>query len=259
MIRTVRQRNKIFIMFMLSTFLVFLTNISFADNVDPAAQKVDPYEKFNRVIFSFNDTLDKYLLKPVAILYNRIVPRPMVKGIRNFFFNIDTIPTVANDLLQANFYQASRDSWRLAINSTVGVLGLFDIADNIGLAPNKEDFGLTLAHWGYENSNYLVLPFLGPSTPRDMLGFPVDYYAFSVYPYINPDASRYELYGLGLISRRADLLSFQGVMQQAAIDRYVFIRDAYMQRRAWLINRNKELGDPYLESDSSVANNAINK
>lgn len=248
----VKQRNKFFILFTLFVSLIFFVKMSAADVVDSSQLDNDPYEKFNRVIFSFNDTLDKYILKPIATLYVDIVPHPLVKGVRNFFLNIDTIPTVANDLLQINFYQATRDTWRLMINSTVGLLGFFDIATHIGLIPNREDFGLTLARWGYEHSNYLVLPFLGPSTPRDAIGIPVDYYVFSVYPHIDPESARYELYGLGFISRRAELLKFENIMQQAAVDRYIFVREAYMQRRAWLIGRNKELGDPYLESDMSV-------
>lgn len=213
----------------------------------PRVNPKDPYEKFNRVMYTFNDTLDTFILKPVATVYNKIVPKPLSKGISNVFYNIDTIPTVVNDVLQANFYQATSDAWRLGINSTVGILGLFDVAGNIGLEPNQEDFGLTLAHWGYKNSNYLVLPFFGPSTPRDAIGLPVDYYLFSIYPYIHPTRQRYELYGLGVVSRRASLLRYSDVMEQASLDKYVFMRDAYMQRRAYLIQRNKELGDPYLD------------
>jgi len=213
----------------------------------PRVNPKDPYEKFNRVMYTFNDKLDTFILKPIATAYIKIVPKPLSKGISNAFYNIDTIPTVFNDVLQANFYQATSDAWRLGINSTVGILGLFDVAGDIGLEPNKEDFGLTLARWGYTNTNYLVLPFFGPSTPRDAIGLPVDYYLFSIYPHIYPTTQRYELYGLGVISRRASLLQYSDVMEQASIDKYVFLRDAYMQRRAYLIQRNKELGDPYLD------------
>ena len=211
--------------------------------------KKDPYERFNRVMYSFNDFLDNAVLKPVATFYNKAMPKPLNKGIKNFFNNIDTLPTVANDILQGNIYQATSDGWRLAINTTAGIGGFFDVANNVGLEPNTEDFGLTLARWGYVDSNYLVLPFLGPSTPRDAIGFPVNYYAFSIYPHIHPPIDRYELYALGVVARRADMLSFQNVMQQATIDKYAFLRDAYMQRRAYLIQRNKELGDPYLEKN----------
>lgn len=218
----------------------------FATNPD------DPYEPFNRAMFQFNDGLDRFILKPIATVYNAVIPKPVAKCMGNFFSNLDTVPTVINDLLQANFYQAASDSWRLVINSTVGILGFFDVASHMGLEPNAEDFGLTLAQWGYTKSNFLVLPFLGPSTVRDAVGWPINYYAFSVYPHIYPQEDRYALYGLGVIVRRADYLRFEGVMQQAALDKYIFMRDAYLQRRNHLIERNKQLGNPYIEKNNSL-------
>jgi phospholipid-binding lipoprotein MlaA len=237
----------------MSIILVVLTGFiqaAFA-GYQPANPK-DPNEKFNRVMFHFNDFLDTFILKPAATLYVKIVPKPLVKGITNIYANVDTIPTVFNDVLQGNIYQATNDSWRFAINSTAGILGFFDWASDMGLEPNKEDFGLTLARWGYVNSNYLVLPFFGPSSLRDGLGIPVDYYGFSIYPYIKPTNTRYAVYGVGTVSRRADLLRFQNVFDQATMDKYVFLRDAYTQRRAYLIQRNKELGNPYLEKKTAA-------
>jgi phospholipid-binding lipoprotein MlaA len=209
----------------------------------------DPYEPFNRVMFQFNEVLDRVILKPLGELYNHIMPKPLATGFTNFYNNIDTVPTVLNDVLQGNFYQATNDTWRLGVNSTVGLLGFVDVGSRIGLEPNSEDFGLTLAHWGYTNSNYLVLPFLGPGTVRDQIGFPINYYFLSIYPYVTPIQARYELYFYGVLVRRADLLRYEGFMEQAALDKYVFIRDAYMQHRSYLIERNKELGDPYLTKD----------
>lgn len=220
--------------------------------VDPYyVNPVDPYEKFNRVMYRFNDIVDRVIMKPIATLYNKIMPKPLVTGIRHFFDNFETVPTIVNDVLQANFYQATRDAWRFGVNSTVGILGFFDVATDMGLTHNKEDFGLTLAQWGYKNSGYLVLPFLGPSTTRDAIGIPVTYY-ISLYPYINPSYVRNSIFVLSLISHRAELLAYENVMDQAAVDKYVFLRDAYLQRRAWLIQRNKELGDPYLEKETSA-------
>lgn len=239
------------ILLLVALWLISLN--AFADNKQVNPQ--DPYEGFNRAMFRFNDVLDRAILKPVATGYNAILPKPVVKGISNFFNNIDNIPTVLNDLLQGNLYQATSDAWRLVINSTVGILGFFDVASSIGLERNTEDFGLTLAQWGYKKSNYLVLPFFGPSTVRDGIGLPVNYYYLSIYPYIYPVSTRYEIYGLGVVSRRADLLHFQGVMEEAALDQYVFLRDAYLQRRNYLIERNKELGDPYLEKNNNEKNN----
>ena len=212
----------------------------------------DPYERFNRVMFQFNSVVDLLVLKPVATLYMKLVPKPLSKGISNFYNNIDTIPTVLNDMLQANFYQGTSDAWRLAINSTIGILGFFDIASDIGLEPNKEDFGLTLAQWGYRNSNYLVLPFLGPGTTRDQIGWLINYQFLTIYPYIYPVNQRYQLYFAGVVVRRAELLRYQNVMDQASLDDYTFIRDAYMQHKTYQIERNAELNDPYLEKSKAT-------
>jgi phospholipid-binding lipoprotein MlaA len=229
--------------------LSLLSHTGYANSSKQVNPK-DPYEPFNRVMYDFNDFVDNAVLKPVARFYNKIMPKPLSKGIGNFFFNLDTIPTVINDLLQANFYQTVSDTWRLGINTTVGIGGLFDVADRMGLERNSEDLGLTFARWGYKNSNYLVLPFLGPSTVRDAIAWPVNYEYFTVYPYIYPIRDRYALYGLSVVSKRAELLRFEGVMQQAALDKYVFMRDAYMQRRAYQIERNEQLGDPYLDKEN---------
>lgn len=210
-----------------------------------ASNPEDPYEPFNRAMFKFNDFLDRYFIKPVATLYNQIIPKPLAKGFSNFFSNIDMVPTIVNDVLQGNFYQATSDTWRFAINSTIGIAGFFDVASRIGLEPNSEDFGLTLAQWGYKNSSYLVLPFIGSTTFRDGIGFPVTYY-MSIYPYIKSDDWRYGLYLGSILVRRADLLHYESFMQQIAVDKYVFVRDAYMQHRNYLIERNKQLGNPYL-------------
>jgi phospholipid-binding lipoprotein MlaA len=234
------------------SWLSLFAGIAQAADIMRQVNPEDPYEPFNRVMYNFNEVLDKYLIKPVATLYNKVVPKPLTKGIANFFSNIDTVPTVANDVLQANFYQATSDAWRLAINTTVGIGGFFDVAADMGLEHNYEDLGLTFARWGYTQSNYLVLPFLGPSTVRDGVAWPINYEYLTIYPYITPVRARYQLYALNLVSKRADLLRYQDVMQQATLDKYVFMRNAYLQRRNYLIQRNKELGDPYLE-DKTVA------
>ncbi len=231
------------------------SSVCYADNATRTVNPDDPYEPFNRVMYNFNDFLDKAVLKPIATLYNKIMPKPLSKGIGNMFFNIDTIPTVANDVLQVNFYQAVSDAWRFTLNSTVGIAGFFDVAEDLGLERNTEDLGLTFAQWGWKSSNYLVLPFLGPSTVRDGLAWPVNYELLTIYPYIYPVRARYELYGLGLVSKRAELLRFQNVLEQASLDRYVFIRDAYLQHRAYQIDRNKQLGDPYLDKNNSDKKN----
>ena len=202
----------------------------------------DPFEKFNRAMFWFNDKLDTYILKPVATFYNTIMPRPLNEGVHNFFLNVGNLPNIANDILQFNFYQMANDMWRFGVNTTIGIGGLFDVGSRIGLNPYVNDFGLTLAMWGYKNSNYLVLPFFGPYTVRDGIGIPVDYYVFSIYPHIHPQRTRYVVYGLGVIDRRAQLLQFQEVLEEASIDKYVFTRNAYLQRRAYQIEDNQHRG-----------------
>ncbi len=206
----------------------------------PPTETADAFSNYNRVVFHFNDTLDRIFLKPVAKLYNKIIPKPLHKGITNFFSNIDNIPTIVNDLLQLKFYYAASDSWRLVINSTVGIVGFFDVGSRIGLMPHHEDFGLTLARWGYTHSNYFEVPFFGPGTIRDMLGWPVDYFFFSIYPRISNSVVRYSIYAVGVVDRRSNYLQYQSVFEQAAVNQYVFMRDAYLQHRNYQIEENKQ-------------------
>lgn len=202
----------------------------------------DPYEPFNRKVFKFNDFMDTYFLKPVATLYNKIVPKPLNKGIHNVYANLSEFHTIGNDVLQLHFAQSLNDMWRLAINSTIGIGGLFDIAERMQLPSYSNDFGLTLAHYGWADSNFFMIPFWGPSTIRDTVSMPVDYYAFEVYPYIFPYWKRYTLYGIGVIDRRAQLLQYQTLFEAVAVDKYAFIRNAYLQRRAHQIEENNQLG-----------------
>lgn len=224
--------------FAILLFAVLMTNaIATTQNTNK-----DPYERINRKIFSFNDYLDTYFLKPVATLYNKLLPKPLNKGIHNFYLNLGQFHTIGNDLLQLHFAQTFNDTWRLAINSTVGIGGLFDVAGRMQLPYYVNDFGLTLAHYGWADSNYFVVPFWGPSTIRDTVAMPVDYYAFEVYPYIYPFWQRYTLYGIGVIDRRAQLLRYQSLFDAVAVDKYSFVRNAYLQRRKHQIDENNELG-----------------
>lgn len=217
---------------------------------DETAMNKDPLERFNRAMFMFNDKLDYYLIKPIAQLYNAIIPKPLNKGIHNFFNNLGEVPTIVNDLLQVNLYQMAKDTTRLTINTTIGIGGLFDIATRMHYPYFQNDFGLTLARWGYKSSSYLVLPFLGSNTIRDgVFGIPVDYFEFSVYPYVTPQSRRYQLLALFMIDHRANLLQFEPVLDEAAIDRYVFMRNAYMQHRAFQIEQVKHLS--YKERDKN--------
>lgn len=205
-------------------------------DVGQEAHNPDPFEKFNRVVFKFNDTADRAVLKPLAKAYVNVVPAPLRKGVRNFFSNAFEPTVVVNDFLQGKPHQGFKDAWRFVINSTVGIVGLFDIATKIGLEKNNEDFGQTFAKWGVADGPYLVLPFLGPSNVRDSIGL-IPYYKYT-YPihYVDNSEIRWGIVGLEAIDLRANLLDSEKILMQAALDRYIFIREAYKQRRLNLIH-----------------------
>lgn len=213
-------------------------------NTAVANENADPWEGFNRAVFSFNDTLDRYLLKPVAKGYVYVTPTPVRTGVSNFFNNVGEVRTVFNDLLQAKFKQAGLDSTRFLINTTVGIVGLVDVGSRIGLARNDEDFGQTLGYWGMESGPYLMLPFLGPSTVRDTAGLVPDYF-ISPMDNIENDTVRYSLRGLQLVDLRSSLLEAEKLI---AGDRYTFFREAYLQRRNFLV-RDGVMEDDFLEDD----------
>jgi phospholipid-binding lipoprotein MlaA len=167
-------------------------------------------------------------------VYKTILPWPITKGISNFFSNLEQVPTIINDLLQGEFYDATSDTWRLLINTTVGIAGFVDVASRINLPAHHQDFGLTLAKWGYASSAYLVVPILGPRT----VSWPINYGVFSVYPYINDVAWRNGLTWGSFINARAQLLDFDQAIKQASFDPYIFQRNAYLQRRNYLIREN---------------------
>lgn len=202
----------------------------------------DPYESFNRKTFTFNDTLDRNILQPVAKAYNKLMPKPLNKGVHNFFLNLNTLSTIGDDVLQLNLYQATNDFWRMAINSTIGIGGFFDVATRMNLPYYSNDFGMTLATWGYRKSNYLVLPFYGSYTVRDAMSLPVDYYALSAYQYIRPPRLGYGIYAVSVVDYRAQALKYNDLIDAAALDKYVFVRNAYMQRRAYQLEENRHLG-----------------
>lgn len=208
----------------------------------------DPYEPLNRKIHQFNMTFDKVLLKPPAKLYKAVVPPLVRKSINNAFNNVDMVPTVANDLLQGEGKWAIKDTWRLLINSTLGIAGLLDVASKFGLPPHYNDLGLTFAKWGDKKSPYIVLPFLGPSTIRDGSGWLFQFCLYTPYVYIKDDNLIYGLIGLRYIDLRAQLLDTERLMDEA-LDKYTFIRDAYLQHRNYLINGTMpDTGEMYEEA-----------
>ncbi len=205
----------------------------------------DPFESYNRAMYKFNDGFDRYLLKPVAKGYDTITPAPVQKGISNFFSNLDDVVVIFNDLLQLKFKQLASDTGRLVINSTLGLFGLIDWASDMGLEKHNEDFGQTLGYWGVPSGPYFVLPFMGPSTIRDTGGKYVDIAYFDpIYQQVHEefppprrksDSAVWSMTILKNVDTRAKLLKAEKIAQEAALDPYIFIREAYLQRRENLV------------------------
>lgn len=205
----------------------------------------DPLEGFNRAMFSFNDGLDKAVIKPVATGYKKVMPDTARVGVTNFFANLGDLWIGANNVLQGKIDAGAGDFCRFLINSTAGVLGLFDIASETGLEKHNEDFGQTLGRWGVGTGAYVVLPVFGPSNVRDGIGLlALDWRGYPIW-YMNHISTRNELVGLRLIDTRANVLDATRLIEDAALDQYTFARDAYLQRRRSLIYD----GDPPRESD----------
>lgn len=207
---------------------IALTGCASTHTKNPA----DPLESFNRGVYQFNDTLDKAIAKPVAQGYSAVMPVPGKIMVSNFFSNLDDLLVTVNDLLQFKFAQAASDGARFLFNSTFGVFGLFDVAHR--LEKHNEDFGQTLGYWGVGSGPYIVLPILGPSTLRDGAGLYADSRPGKLRR-VDHIRSRNQLYLTKAISHRAQLLDQEKVLDEAAIDRYVFIREAYLLRRQNLV------------------------
>lgn len=190
----------------------------------------DPFEGFNRAMFSFNDTLDRNALKPVATGYRKVTPEPVQIGVGNFFSNLADVWTAVNNLLQLKVKDGASDVVRVAINSTVGIAGLIDVGSKLGLPKHKEDFGQTLGHWGVPAGPYLVLPLFGASTVRDTVALPVDFKG-DPWAYKYPVRWRNAGSALRLVDTRAAVLDAYDLVEEAALDRYEFVRDAFLQRR----------------------------
>ena len=194
----------------------------------------DPYENFNRKVLNFNLKSDKYLLKPAAQAYSKI-PSPVRNGIGNFISNLTEPYTVLNDLLQGKFRKAGRDTGRFVINTTLGLLGLNDVATHMNLPKQREDFGQTLAVWGVEEGPYLVLPFLGPSNVRDAVGLVPAYAGADPVSSLNNSPERWYALGVRFVHGRSTLLGTDEVLELQP-DKYLFLREGYRQRREIQIN-----------------------
>lgn len=197
----------------------------------------DPFESLNRGVYRFNDRLDRAVLRPTARAYRRVLPQFVRTSVGNFFSNINDVRVVLNNTLQGKFTTAYADFGRIAINSTLGLGGLFDVASEAGIEKHQEDFGQTLGWYGIPDGPYLMLPLFGPSNARDTVGFGVDWLTDPVN-YVDPSGLQYGLSGGRLINRRADLLDATDVLK-TTLDPYQFARDAYLQRRRNLVYDGK--------------------
>jgi phospholipid-binding lipoprotein MlaA len=198
----------------------------------------DPLEGFNRAMFSFNETVDRAAVKPVAQAYENVLPSFVQTGIGNFFGNLGDLWTSVNQLLQGNVANGMSDLTRFAVNSTIGLGGLLDVGTEARLPKHKADFGQTLGVWGVASGPYMVLPVFGPSNLRDTAALPVDSYG-DLWLYKRPVNWRNVGYGVRMIDRRAQLLNAGNLLDDAALDKYQFVRDAYVQRRQSQIDNAK--------------------
>lgn len=202
---------------------------------DPA----DPYEKFNRKVFAFNMRVDHAIYRPIARTYTTITPPPLQKGISNVFTNLGMVTTIPNDILQGKFKYTVVDLWRLIINSTVGVGGLFDVASRLNIPLHHEDFSMTLAYYSrHKQPTYLIVPFLGPTTAKGIIAEPVDYFT-TPWPILHPESVRYSLIGLKTTDLRASLMPTNKILDNA-FDPYALMRSAYLQKRTALIDNNNQ-------------------
>ena len=231
--------------------LISLALVGCASTGGPANPK-DPWEPYNRSMYKFNDAVDKAVLKPVAQGYGTAMPEFGKTMVTNFFSNLDDILVTINDVLQFKFSQAASDGTRVLFNSTFGLLGFFNVAS--GLEKHNEDFGQTLGYWGVGPGPYVVLPFFGPRTVRDSFGLVVDSFASPVR-LISSVPVRNELYVTRTVDTRTGLLDNEKVLDEAAMDRYMFIRDGYLQQRRSLVYDGNPPREKFNdEEDSDILN-----
>ena len=232
--------------FCLLLVIVFSSGCASVQDADPR----DPWEGLNRKVYRFNEVVDDAVARPVATAYRDALPVGVRDRVRNFFSNIGDVFICVNNALQGKFPEALDDFGRVAFNSTFGLLGVHDVASDMGLEKHNEDFGQTLGWWGAEPGPYMVLPIWGSSTVRDTVGFAADSYADPLFQ-VRPINLRNSLAAVRLVGVRADLLDASRILEQAALDKYVFQRDAYLQRRQSLVYDGRPPRERY-EDDAPV-------
>lgn len=209
----------------------------------------DPLEPINRGIYQFNEGVDNLILKPAAEIYRGVLPQFVRTGVSNFFANINDVIVALNNLLQGKFLNAASDVGRIVVNTTAGLLGVIDVATEIGLEKNNEDFGQTLGFWGIGDGPFLMLPFMGPSNLRDLVGRVVDFKTDPI-TYVDPSRPRNQLWATKFVNTRSELLDTSKILETAALDPYEFLRDAYIQRRRNLVHDGNPPADK--DDDSEI-------
>ena len=232
----------------------FVALVAGCASVPPNAGKnpIDPFERVNRQVYAFNDGFDRAIVKPAAKGYTKVVPKPARACVANFFDNLFELTSIVNSTLQGRPTSAGVSAGRFLMNSTVGFLGCFDIATHVGLERNKQYFALTMGHWGIGAGPYLVLPFLGPSSVRDAIGEIPDYFT-DPFSYITPVKEYYLAYSVRFVDKRAQLLEATNLVEEAALDPYQFVRDAYLQRTRSRISGESAPPPPEEEDPDSAS------
>ena len=208
----------------------------------------DPFEELNRDIFIFNEKLDEKLLKPAALTYRKVTPQFARTGVTNFFNNLEEIDTTINQVLQGEIKYAFNDAGRFVINSTIGLFGLIDVASKMGLERHEEDFGQTLGVWGFDSGPYIMIPFLGPSNPRDLLSRPISSFLSGTFAMEDNDV-KITLVGIDALETRERLLDAETLIIG---DKYIFIKDAYVQSREYEINNGSTEDDEFLDDMDDI-------
>ena len=228
--------KKIFLLILLLSFPIFGEEIN------------DPFEDLNRDIFIFNEKLDEKLLKPAALTYRKVTPQFARTGVTNFFNNLEEIDTTINQVLQGEIKYAFNDAGRFVINSTIGLFGLIDVASKMGLEKHEEDFGQTLGVWGFDSGPYIMIPFLGPSNPRDLLSRPISSFLSGTFAMEDNDV-KITLVGIDALETRERLLDAETLIIG---DKYIFVKDAYIQSREYEINNGSTEDDEFLDDMEDI-------
>jgi phospholipid-binding lipoprotein MlaA len=213
------------------TVCIFLISLLAGCATTGSGDPRDPFEGFNRGVYSFNKGMDELLFDHVNEVYKNITPEVVDRGVTNFFSNLNDIAVTVNSLLQLKVDQALSVATRFIFNSTIGIAGFFDIATAVDLPKYDEDFGQTLAFWGFDSGPYLMVPFFGPTTVRDATGFIVDRGVLNPVFYVNDTTARAGLLTLNYVDFKADLMSARKILGDAALDEYEFVKNAYFEKR----------------------------